>query len=68
MLLRLREMNAAGCVVVGEPEFYRRFGFKEIPGLHLPGTAPEYFLAIVLTGRAPRGEVSYRAAFSHLDA
>jgi predicted N-acetyltransferase YhbS len=66
-LMRLRDMGAGGCVVVGEPEFYRRFGFRELPGLHFPGVAPEYFLAVSFAGATPRGEVSYSEAFSQLE-
>lgn len=33
----LRERGASGCVVLGEPEYYARFGFKADPNLVLPG-------------------------------
>lgn len=60
---RLRIASAAGCVVLGEPAYYSRFGFQRIDGLVYPGPPPEYFMALVLAGAVPQGEVSYHAAF-----
>ncbi len=59
----LREKGAAGCVVLGEPEYYSRFGFRADPNLVLPGVAPEYFLAISLDSSRPHGTVCYHQAF-----
>jgi len=63
-LAQLRAMSAAGCVVLGDPAYYKRFGFKAIPGLVYPGPPPEYFLGQVFTGSLPQGEVAYHAAFA----
>ncbi|QDT75301.1 GNAT family N-acetyltransferase [Lacipirellula limnantheis] len=61
----VRQMGAAGCVVLGEPAFYGRFGFKAEPGLVLPEIPPEYFQAISLRGaNLPHGSVTYHQAFS----
>lgn len=35
-LSELRAMRAAGCVVLGEPSYYARFGFTAEPALVLP--------------------------------
>jgi putative acetyltransferase len=59
----LREMGAAGCVVLGEPAYYGRFGFLADPALAFPGAPPEYFQAISFGSSRPRGIVSYHAAF-----
>jgi len=60
----LREMGAAGCVVLGDPAFYGRFGFKAEPGLVLPDVPPEYFIAIRLGAvDLPCGVVTYHAGF-----
>jgi predicted N-acetyltransferase YhbS len=59
----LRERGAAGCVLLGEPEYYGRFGFQADPNLILPGVPPEYFQAISLDSSRPHGTVSYHAAF-----
>jgi putative acetyltransferase len=60
----LREHGAAGCVVLGEPEYYSRFGFQADPNLILPDVPPEYFQAISLDSSRPRGTVSYPQAFN----
>jgi putative acetyltransferase len=59
----LREQGAAGCVVLGEPEYYGRFGFRADPNLTLPGVPPEYFQAVSFGSPHPRGTVSYHAVF-----
>lgn len=61
---RLRAMGAAGCVVLGDPAFYSRFGFACDPGLSLPGVPPQYFQAIALGGQRASGVVAYHDAFS----
>jgi putative acetyltransferase len=61
----LREMGAAGCVVLGEPAYYGRFGFKAESGLVLPDIPPEYFQAIVFGERPiPQGSVAYHDGFN----
>lgn len=60
----LHEHGAAGCVVLGEPKYYSRFGFQADPNLILPDVPPEYFQAILLGASRPHGTVSYHAAFN----
>jgi putative acetyltransferase len=60
----LREIGAAGCVVLGEPGYYERFGFRPMTTLRYPGPPPEYFLALAFGDSHPYGEVSYHAAFA----
>lgn len=62
-LQQLRQQGAAGCVVLGDPAYYGRFGFKAHPGLELPHVPPEYFQALSFTGELPVGVVKYAAAF-----
>ena len=59
----IRTLGARGCVVLGEPEYYRRFGFEYDPALRYPGPPPEYFQRLVLSAEAPRGVVTYAPAF-----
>lgn len=59
----LREIGAAGCVLVGDPAYYRRFGFKPDPRLTFPEVAPEYFLVLAFGQELPRGVVAYHEAF-----
>lgn len=62
-LRRLREAGAHGCVVLGEPAYYRRFGFVSDPMLRFPGPPPGYFQRLVLQGESPSGIVRYHPAF-----
>lgn len=59
----LRTRGAAGCVLLGDPAFYARFGFRMEPGLVLPGVPPEYFQVLAFGAALPRGVVTYHAAF-----
>jgi putative acetyltransferase len=63
-LRMLRERGAAGCVVLGEPRYYGRFGFRVDPNLALPDVPPEYFQAISFGSSRPQGTVSYHEAFN----
>lgn len=62
-LRRLRALGASGCVVLGEPAYYGRFGFRAEPTLVLPDVPPEYFQAVAFGGEIPTGAVSYHEAF-----
>ena len=62
-LRMLKEQGAVGCVVLGEPAFYKKFGFRPEPGLILHGIQPELFQAVTFIGKAPFGIVSYHPAF-----
>ncbi|MFA7305215.1 MAG: N-acetyltransferase [Hyphomicrobium sp.] len=60
----LKAMGAAGCVVLGEPRFYRRFGFEQSLGVTFDGAPLEYFLVHAFRGALPSTAVSYHPAFS----
>jgi putative acetyltransferase len=62
-LERLRATGARGCVVLGEPSYYGRFGFAHDPQLAFPGPPPEYFQRLVFAGEPPAGTVRYAPAF-----
>jgi predicted N-acetyltransferase YhbS len=59
----LRERGAAGCVLVGDPGYYQRFGFRAEPSLNYPGVPAEYLLAISFGAGMPRAQVTFHAAF-----
>lgn len=63
-LSELRRKGAAGCVLVGEPNYYGRFGFKAEPTLVLPDVPPEYFQAICFRGAVPTGTVAFDEGFN----
>jgi putative acetyltransferase len=63
-LSELKKINANGCVLLGDPNYYQRFGFEPIEGLILPGVPPEYFQALLLHGTQPQGRVIYHESFS----
>lgn len=63
-LAELRARHAAGCVLLGDPAYYARFGFQAHAGLELPGVPPAYFMALALHGPVPQGIVQYSNAFN----
>ena len=62
-LARLNKMHARGCCLVGYPEYYKKFGFKNASGLGHEGVPPEIFFALSFDGRVPRGSVTFHDAF-----
>lgn len=60
----LQEKGAAGCVLLGDPAYYSRFGFRHEPGLVLPDVPPEYFQALPFDTALPHGVVTYHEAFN----
>ncbi|MFV3291123.1 GNAT family N-acetyltransferase [Pseudomonas sp. NY11955] len=62
-LAELQRLGGVGCVVLGSPDYYGRFGFKPHPGLELPGVPQEYFQALSFDGELPSGTVQYATAF-----
>lgn len=62
-LARLGRMNARGCVLVGDPDYYGRFGFITDPALRCGDVPAEYLQRLVLGRTVPRGEVRFHPAF-----
>lgn len=62
-LEQLRQRGAMGCVLLGDPDYYRRFGFSSDHALHYGDVPPEYFQSLVLSGEPCAGEVSYHEGF-----
>jgi putative acetyltransferase len=59
----LRSRGARGCVLVGDPGFYRRFGFRQYPGITWESVPDENVLCLSMSGDVPVGEVSHHRAF-----
>lgn len=62
-LARLRADGANGCVVLGDPAYYARFGFSPDSELWLADVPAGSFQALRFAGEPVRGEVRYHAAF-----
>lgn len=62
-LTALRELGAKGCVVLGDPAYYKRFGFQADVRLVLPDVPPEYFLVLAFSSDIPSGTVTYHESF-----
>ncbi len=63
-LAQLRSLGAKGCVLLGDPGYYGRFGFKADPRLKLPGVPPQYFQCLAFALDVPEGDVAYHSAFA----
>ncbi len=62
-LSRLKDMHAQGCCLVGHPDYYRKFGFKNISELVLEGVPPEVFFSLSFDGHTPQGTVDFHEGF-----
>lgn len=62
-LAQLKELGAKGCVLVGDPAFYGRFGFANSSSFVFEGVPQEFFLSLSLDSCSARGTVKFHAAF-----
>jgi putative acetyltransferase len=62
-LTRLNDMGAQGCCLVGHPDYHKRFGFKNIPGLPVEGVPQEVYFALSFGGHTQRGTVVIHEGF-----
>jgi hypothetical protein len=49
----LKAQGGQGCVLVGDPNYYKRFGFRNIAGLVYEGIPQEVFLALPFNSEEP---------------
>ena len=62
-LERARAGGARGCVLIGDPGYYRRFGFAAREGLRY-GTVPDaYVMALPFGAGEPTGTIRFHPAF-----
>ena len=59
----LKDLHAQGCALVGDPNYYTRFGFKNIPSLIHEGIPQEVFLCLPFSQEIPQGTVTFHQAF-----
>jgi putative acetyltransferase len=62
-IARLRQLNAAGCIVLGDTTYYSEFGFAKAPELAPSGEPAEYFMVLSLARQAPKCRVGFHSAF-----
>lgn len=62
-LAQLTTLGGKGCVLVGDPSYYKRFGFTNIPDLIHEGIPQEVFLALPFGAEIPRGTVVFHEGF-----
>ena len=62
-LSRLKSMHAGGCCLVGHPDYYPKFGFKNMPGFVHEGIPQEVFFALSFDGHTPQGAVTFHDGF-----
>jgi len=62
-LARLKDLKAGGCCLVGHPDYYKRFGFTNTPGLTIEGVPPEVFFALSFGANTPVGKVTFHEGF-----
>jgi putative acetyltransferase len=60
----LKDLGAEGVCLVGDPDFYERFGFKSPDGLSHEGVPQANFLALSFCDRIPTGLVHFHRAFA----
>lgn len=62
-LAKLRGVGANGCALLGNPAFYRRFGFQSDGKLVFRSLPAHLVQRLVFAGDAPAGELTYAPAF-----
>ncbi len=59
----LAASGARGVVLVGDPAYYQRFGFRTCDKLEYPGVPHQYVLALLFQGDEPKGDITAHPAF-----
>ena len=62
-LERLKNLGAKGCVLVGDPNYYSRFGFEHDSRLTYGPVPAQYLQRLVFVPPVPQGEVQFHPAF-----
>ena len=59
----LKDKGGKGCALVGDPNYYKRFGFKNYPELVHDGVPQEVFLALPFNEKVPQGTIVFHEGF-----
>ena len=62
-LSMLKDLGGQGCALVGDPNYYKRFGFRNYPELIHEGVPQEVFFALPFTENVPQGIVVFHEGF-----
>ena len=60
---RLAELGAHGCLIVGDPAYYGRFGVVGGSSVEIPGVPAENILLLKLSDAEPVGEAAFHPAY-----
>ena len=63
-LSSLRSLGTKGCVLVGDPGYYERFGFRSLPDLVIDGVPQENVVVLPFEENKARGVVIFHEAFN----
>ncbi len=63
-LSSLKSLGAKGCVLVGDPGYYERLGFRSLPELVINGVPQENVLALPLEESKAHGLVTFHEGFN----
>jgi putative acetyltransferase len=66
-LSSLKELGGQGCALVGDPNYYKRFGFRNYPHLVHEGIRQEVFLAFPFNEKVPQGTIEFHESFLATD-
>lgn len=60
----MRSCGVRGCVLVGNAEYYRRFGFRHFTGVSCGSVPESTILCLPMLGDTPTGRLGYHLAFT----
>lgn len=63
-LSQLKSLGASGCILIGDPNYYERFGFKSLPELTHEGVPKEYVLTLPFAENKAQGVVTFHKGFT----
>ena len=62
-LSTLKDLGGQGCALVGDPNYYKRFRFRNYPELIHEGIPQEVFLALPFNEKIPKGTIEFHKSF-----
>ncbi len=60
----LKALGSKGCALVGDPDYYRKFGFRNTPDLIHEGIPQQNFLVLPFEDEEPRGFIVFHEGFN----